>query len=503
MANDVNYEFWCLLKGEKSPFLINAPSTLSIYDLKGIIYQRCTPFHGMIVTDYDLTLMKVNVNLHTVRDSICAGTYQPEDTEALRAVWEQIYEVWPDKPSQGYLHIFVDFGPEVAKPCRNRGLLRLNEEIEMPLSPFSLSFPVEFTNLVGEEHCIGMNRPFERNTIPIDLLDGAFGRFKDRCRAPPSKNALTLLDHLVEAVCKWYPEETDRRTAIQDVFATGAGLEFLPQTIPGTEYETDGNLPVTIMPAAIRGCKFEIGSYMGFYGCVWDGDRIRVDALTPLFDLSIHWTDEEGREAIASSLDALMETVMDIEARYISIEAEVMAENELERPIQVDYWMQKALGFPYLKCYEDAGEEITYTYNRRLDDRNLVFTASTYTDQFIVKFTRARHYSEIAHRYLADLGLAPRLRQLVSLPGGWSAVVMDESKYEPLSGMVLSAEQQDKVRHRLSEVVNKLHEAGLIHGDIHDTDLLIDRASLTEGIDKLKIHVIGFDWAPGPVRQAK
>ncbi|KAH9966391.1 hypothetical protein BGW80DRAFT_1562959 [Lactifluus volemus] len=447
MANNVNYEFWCLLKGEKSPFLINAPSTLSIYDLRGIIYQRCTPFHGMIVTDYDLILMKVNVNLHTVRDSICAGTYQPEDTEALRAVWEQIYEVWPDKPSQGYLHIFVDFKPEGAKPRRIGGLVRLNEELEIPLSPFSLSFPVEFTNLVGEEHCIGMNRPFERNTIPIDLLDGAFGRFKDRCRAPPSKNALTLLDHLVEAVCKWYPEETDRRAAIGDVFAMGAGLEFLPQTIPGTEYETDGNLPVTIMPAAIRGCKIEIGSYMGFYGCVWDGDRIRVDALTPLFDLSIHWTDEEGREAIASSFDALTETVMDIEARYISIEAEVMAKNELERPMQVDdcmqvdYWMQKALGFPYLKSYEDAGEEITYTYNRRLDDKNLIFTASAYTDQFIVKFTRARRYSESLHRYLADLGLAPRLRQLVSLPGGWSAVVMDESKYEPLSGMVLSAEQ--------------------------------------------------------------
>ncbi|KAH9952926.1 hypothetical protein BGW80DRAFT_1469121 [Lactifluus volemus] len=187
---------------------------------------------------------------------------------------------------------------------------------------------------------------------------------------------------------------------------------------------------------------------------------------------------------------------MDIEARYMSIEAEVMAKNELERPMQVDdcmqvdYWMQKALGFPYLKSYEDAGEEITYTYNRRLDDKNLIFTASAYTDQFIVKFTRARRYSESLHRYLADLGLAPRLRQLVSLPGGWSAVVMDESKYEPLSGMVLSAEQQDKVQHRLSEVVNKLHEAGLVHGDIHDTNLLIDCASLTEEIDKLKIHVI-------------
>lgn len=58
---------------------------------------------------------------------------------------------------------------------------------------------------------------------------------------------------------------------------------------------------------------------MGFYGSVWDGDRTRVDVLTPLFDLSTHWRDEDGRKAIASSLDALMETVMDIEARYNSI----------------------------------------------------------------------------------------------------------------------------------------------------------------------------------------
>jgi hypothetical protein len=159
-----------------------------------------------------------------------------------------------------------------------------------------------------------------------------------------------------------------------------------------------------------------------------------------------------------------------------------MAGNDLGKPIQVDYRMQKALGFPYMKSYEDGGEEIAYTYNRRLDDRKLIFTASAYTDQFIVKFTRTRCYSGSAHRYLADLGFAPGLRQLVSLPGGWSAVVMDESQYEPLYWMVLSAEQQDKVGHKLSEIVKKLHEGGLVHGDIRDTNLLIGRASLTEGI---------------------
>ena len=49
--------------------------------------------------------------------------------------------------------------------------------------------------------------------------------------------------------------------------------------------------------------------------------------------------------------------------------------------------------------------------------------------------------------------------------------------------MVLSAEQQDKVGDKLSQVVNKLHEGGLVHGDIRDTNLFIYRASLTEGVD--------------------
>ena len=27
----------------------------------------------------------------------------------------------------------------------------------------------------------------------------------------------------------------------------------------------------------------------GYYGAVWDGKRIRVEPLTPIFDLSTHW----------------------------------------------------------------------------------------------------------------------------------------------------------------------------------------------------------------------
>jgi hypothetical protein len=66
-----------------------------------------------------------------------------------------------------------------------------------------------------------------------------------------------------------------------------------------------------------------------------------------------------------------------------------------------------------MRSYEDDGEKIMITYNGRLDDRTPIFTASADADQFIIKFTR--RYSESAHRYLAELGFAPRLRQFVSL----------------------------------------------------------------------------------------
>lgn len=64
------------------------------------------------------------------------------------------------------------------------------------------------------------------------------------------------------------------------------------------------------------------GLYLGFYGAAWDGKRVRVEPLTPLFDLSTHWRETKARYVIAASLDALMVAVDSIEAHYNSIEAQ-------------------------------------------------------------------------------------------------------------------------------------------------------------------------------------
>ncbi|KAF8336168.1 hypothetical protein F5887DRAFT_841756, partial [Amanita rubescens] len=111
-----------------------------------------------------------------------------------------------------------------------------------------------------------------------------------------------------------------------------------------------------------------------------------------------------------------------------------------------------------------------------------------------VKFTR--RYSEDAHRLLAQLGYAPRLRAVMRLPGGWIMVVMDYSEYTQLCDPMLqiSDDMRHTVKAKVSEVVQKLHDAGFVHGDIRSPNVLVDCRTLTSK-DGIKIHFIDFDWA--------
>jgi len=69
-----------------------------------------------------------------------------------------------------------------------------------------------------------------------------------------------------------------------------------------------------------------MASHIGFYGAIWDGKRVRVEPLTPLFDLSTHRMERDDRYAIASSLDALTLAACDLQAHYRALDTDARAE---------------------------------------------------------------------------------------------------------------------------------------------------------------------------------
>lgn len=213
--------------------------------------------------------------------------------------------------------------------------------------------------------------------------------------------------------------------------------------------------------------------------------RIRAEPLTPLFEPSTHWRHEGARRRLASVFDALLETVSHIQCHYQGLKLSSHAfSNEARR-------------FPYARSLKNADQsQAWFRYRSQSEESTLVFRAHIGTRPVVVK------YSADVHRFLSDLLLAPALLHCERIPGDWLFVIMDEALYGALYKLrpSLAIPQQEKVWTETKRVARLLHENGFVHGDIRDSNILIDTNSLDA--DNVKLHFIDFDWA-GRVERVK
>ena len=233
------------------------------------------------------------------------------------------------------------------------------------------------------------------------------------------------------------------------------------------------------------------GTYMGFYGAAWDGNQVRVEPLAEGIDLATNWKRRNTRDAMASYFDAFVLVTKNIEEHYKSIEAKAQAH---QTPLDYDPIVYKARQYPFLTSYDDNGTKTSFIYKERLYENKLVFSATVNqpgSGEYIVKFTS--RYSEAAHNFLASCGLAPKVHKCIQISVDWTAVVMDMSKYQVLHNMGLSKAEQEKVAYKVRFIVQLLHNRGFVHGNIRDSKILVNGASLES--DNVEVHLIGFNWA--------
>lgn len=166
--------------------------------------------------------------------------------------------------------------------------------------------------------------------------------------------------------------------------------------------------------------------------------------------------------------------------------------------------------FPYQYSYRSLSnntiEQFTYqpttiksSQQPFLQAGKLVFRGLCNGQDIIIKFVR--QYSKDAHQYCAEQGFAPKLRAYSKLHGGWFMVVMDYvgDTHEEVSDMDSpSASAKKKITARTQEIVKSLHDAGFVHGDIRDTNVMVQK----EGDPAERILLIDFDWA-GKIGEVK
>jgi hypothetical protein len=341
-------------------------------------------------------------------------------------------------------------------------------------------------------------------------------------------------------MCDFYKDEAGRRQGICHILQT-YGIDIRPGAIGGSEYKTDGHVATPTHPKFILEIKNEIGStgaepslqallyyrvfcdqlglwdddstchpcfigflagpHLGFAGCaLTNRPTLEIFSLLPL---GFHETNDDAYAALArhlcalkKALDTLDNHINEVDSRRaLAFPATRLTRWRSTRPSTFAGEPQELLAsclsvmYPYPVAFTPYGyheEQKSFTYDAELEQRNLLFKGKAAHEQICIKFVRK--YGKDVHIWCADKGFAPRLIAFDELPGNWYMVIMDLLD-ESWVSMANTQVRPDGLKEVIHATITELHQAGMVHGDIRTTNIMVKKDGGTS------FMLIDYDWA--------
>jgi len=228
-----------------------------------------------------------------------------------------------------------------------------------------------------------------------------------------------------------------------------------------------------IVPLLLMTTTFT-GAHISFSAAVW-GTRPNMQVLSTALPLFWHHTDTKMRTMAACHFGALRKALSSLRQCYQDMTSSIMG------PVS-------GLDFPYSCSYTciNTLSERQFVYIKQIDESRRIFFAKTIDDETVcIKF--AYQYSKDAHEFCASMGFAPALRGFEQLASGWYMVVMENigDDWRTLYSLSAPYTHFEDIRCKLG----CLHEAGYVHGDFRDTNILVKE----DGSEGFKL--IDFEWS--------
>ena len=164
---------------------------------------------------------------------------------------------------------------------------------------------------------------------------------------------------------------------------------------------------------------------------------------------------------------------------------------------------------PYSMSFKSwDGSVKEFKYVSGMEGRNLFF-GNLDGDGTAVCIKFATRYCEEAHRFLAEKGFAPKLHAVERLPGGQYMVVMDDvsDDYVTLFNLIQDTPgfhspkyESDRLSlmKKIRECLIQLHQAGMVHGDVRNTNIMVKGTSFKEPMFLL----VDYD-SSGKIKEAR
>ncbi|KAF9535049.1 hypothetical protein CPB83DRAFT_226976 [Crepidotus variabilis] len=379
--------------------------------------------------------------------------------------------------------------------------------------------------LIFQEHqsnpeaCIPCDRPDKTRAIPVTLIHPIFGTFVDECSSRiPTVEDMQLATSLIDVLSYVHSSQVSRHKGMRRIFED-ADIHFLPAELG--PYTTGGEIVVKNFRSSIAQFGDEIGytgsepyyqailyylestrafehlhsvfpcifvlifgPFISFAGAVWT-DRPTINMLSPAFPTHFHSTDTNIRDTLARHLGTFRSALRSLQTYYEGLSTvSTIPSCSPMFPYKSDF-CEERYSFHYISRVGSVGNSLVFKGEMRSSPHDLVF----------IKFTC--QYSEDLHRYCTSERFAPSLRALEKLPGGWQMVIMDDisAEYVELYDMIDSKDLKPACKtdftNRLKDALVKLHEKGLVHGDVRNTNIMVKKDDMTL---KESFMLVDFDW---------
>lgn len=211
------------------------------------------------------------------------------------------------------------------------------------------------------------------------------------------------------------------------------------------------------------------GPYVAFAGAAWT-DRPTVQLLSPAIPCHYHVTDSKAESMLLRHLGAFRNAFKSLEAYY-----QAYKDDPSPPPLNPT--------IPYPNSFKIGNNmKKSFTYDNCMEEHNIFF-GRIIDDSTPICIKFVTRYSEEGHNFLANHQLAPHLYAAERLPGGLYMVVMKDVSQRFISlfdfklshGSKLSDDTCDGFSNKVENCLKQFHQAGFVHGDIRDTNIMVTK----------------------------
>ncbi|CAG8679375.1 15593_t:CDS:1, partial [Funneliformis caledonium] len=224
-------------------------------------------------------------------------------------------------------------------------------------------------------------------------------------------------------------------------------------------------------------------SYFSVSGAVLS-DKAVIDPLTSALPLLWQRNNEKIMLSLSRTFRALKKSLQLLDQYYDQVD---------QSNSQIDNLLHPS--FPKVTIdYKSYNVQINFQIGGYLLwEVKLIEKQGSYEKAY-VKAVQNHHYSIDTHQHLAQVGYAPKVLAISSIPGNWLLVYMEcLDNHSTLNHIASNLNQQERnsLGEKIEKAVKYLHDSGHVHGDLREGNIMIHKLEDND----FDIKLIDFEWS--------